>query len=403
MGKRAIPPIWVMGLAGATYGIVGGFVAFTLAQTLAARHVPEPAIATITGIAMSPGFWGFLLSPMLDVRFSRRTYALLLMIVSALLTSACVFLFDRLALLEVTATAAFLACQLYYGALGGWLCSVCGKANENRLSAWLTVGNVGGFGLMAIVGGEVLRNVTPLLAAALLAMLTAVPALSFIGIPAPGPDRRVARESFQSFFADVLRLFQNRDIWFAIILFVMPCATFSLTNMLGGLGGDFFATPRQVGILGGAATSVAGVCGSLLLPRLAKRLRLLPLYLTIGVVGSLYTLAVLALPRDINAFALAVIGENMFQGLAIACSTAVAFEVIGQNNPLAATNFAVLVGAYNVPISYMLFADGWGYGRWNVAGAFAVDATLGITACLLMTLLSSLHRRRELSVVKQPA
>jgi PAT family beta-lactamase induction signal transducer AmpG len=396
--KRSTPPVWFMGLTGATYGLVGGFVAFVLAQALAARHVPEPTIASITAVAMSPGFWAFLFSPALDVHFSRRTYAAVLIVITALLIGASVLLFDHLLLLEIAATAAFFVNQLYYSALGGWLSTVCGKADESRLSAWLTVANVGGFGLMAIIGGELLRNVTPFLSAISLTALTLLPLLAFIGIPARAPDGRLAKESFRAFFADVVRLLRNREVWFAAVLFVAPCATFSLTNLLGGLGGDFSASPRQVGILGGAATAIAGVCGSFLLPTLAKRMRLRPLYLAIGVVGSLYTLGVLALPRDVTAFALAVVGENIFQGLAITCSTAIAFETTGQNNPLAATNFAVLVGAYNVPISYMLLVDGWGYDRWGVAGAFAVDATIGVCACLMMgVLMRSFGRRPALT------
>jgi PAT family beta-lactamase induction signal transducer AmpG len=402
--RKAAPPVWVMGLTGTTYGLIGGFVAFVLPQALAARNVPETIIASLTAVALSPGFWAFIFSPALDVRFSRRTYALALIVITALLVGASVFLLDRLAWLEVVATAAFFVNQLYYSALGGWLSTACSKADENRLSAWLTVANVGGFGVMAVVGGELLRNAAPLLSAILLALLALLPAVAFIGIPVRAPDGRLAKESFQAFFGDVVKLLRRRDVWFAVLLFIAPCATFSLTNLLGGLGGDFSASPRQVGILGGAATAIAGVCGSFLLPPLAKRMRLRPLYLAIGVVGSLYTVTVLLLPRDLAAFALAVVGENVFQGLAIACSTALAFETIGRHNPLAATNFGVLVGAYNVPISYMLIVDGWGYDRWGLVGAFGADAGVGILACTVMAvLLRSFNRSATSLSAKQPA
>jgi MFS transporter, PAT family, beta-lactamase induction signal transducer AmpG len=45
-------------------------------QLLSNRHVPEATIAGKTAVMASPGFWPFLVSPVLDVRFSRRSYAL---------------------------------------------------------------------------------------------------------------------------------------------------------------------------------------------------------------------------------------------------------------------------------------------------------------------------------------
>ena len=84
--------------------------------------------------------------------------------------------------------------------------------------------------------------------------------------------------------------------------------------------------------------TVAGIVGSFLLPGLARRLPLRPLYLWIGVAGSIMTLVLILLSRTAPTFALAMLAENAFQSLAIACSTAIYFETSGQNNPLAATN-----------------------------------------------------------------
>ena len=183
---------------------------------------------------------------------------------------------------------------------------------------------------------------------------------------APGPDRWLARDSFRQFWAEVFALVRRREVLVALALFVAPCATFSLTNLLGGIGNDFHASPRVVSMVGGMGVTIAGIAGSLLLPALAKCLPLRPLYLWVGVAGSIMTVVLIALPRTAATFALALLAENAFQSLAIACATAISFETTGQNNPLAATNFALLMAAYNVPISYMLVVDGWGYGlRWG--------------------------------------
>ena len=43
-----------MGLSGTSFGLVGGFDIFVLAQALAAQGVPETTISTVSAIAISP-------------------------------------------------------------------------------------------------------------------------------------------------------------------------------------------------------------------------------------------------------------------------------------------------------------------------------------------------------------
>ena len=55
--RHRIPPVWLMGLGNATLGFSTGIIYFVLPQLLAADHVPEGRIATMTAIAFSPNFW----------------------------------------------------------------------------------------------------------------------------------------------------------------------------------------------------------------------------------------------------------------------------------------------------------------------------------------------------------
>ena len=87
------------------------------------------------------------------------------------------------------------------------------------------------------------------------------------------------------------------------------------------------------------------------------------------------------------SFALALLGELLFQTGAYCIQVGIVFDTIGQNNPLAATTWAFLTAATNIPVAYMMVADGRGYAMGGVAGSLAVDAGLGIIACLLLGLL----------------
>jgi MFS transporter, PAT family, beta-lactamase induction signal transducer AmpG len=400
MPRRSFAPVWLMGLTNSVFGMYAGVLAISMPQLLSARQVPEATIAAITAVTMSPGFWTFVVSPVLDVRFSRRWYSLVTAAGAALLLVLAVLNLNHLVLVEALLTAGFFCANLYQSALGGWLSSITTAGEKNSLSVWVNIGNIGAGGAMAVVTGELVRNLSPTMAGPLLGALVLLPTTVFLWMPAPGPDRRLASESFPQFFDEVVSLLKQREVLIAILLFVAPAATFSLTNFLSGLGRDFHASPHIVGLVGGGGVLLAGICGCLIFPLIDRLLPLRFLYLTIGVIGSIFTLALIFWPPLPATFAVALIGENVFQALAFTASTAIAFATIGRDSPLAATTFCLLVSASNIPITYMLLVDEAGYARHGVAGSYAADAGLSLMAALILGTLLLWYRRRS-SVVSR--
>jgi PAT family beta-lactamase induction signal transducer AmpG len=373
-----------MGLTNLSYGLYGGVVAFAIPQLLGGRHVPESAIAGLTAVAFSPSFWAFLFSPTLDVRFSRRWYAFTLAVVASLTLVVAFLNLDHLVLLEVVLTVGFFAAYLYQSAVAGWLSTITSVEDEKTLSVWITIGNVGGFSIMAICCNQLVSHLSPLTVALMLAASILLPTLAFPFMQAPGPDRRLASESFPKFFGDLVALVKRREVLIAVILFVAPAATFSLTNFLGGRGDDFHASPGFVGVVGGVGVAVGGIFGCLIFPALSRLMPLRPLYLSVGVVGALFTLGLILLPHTPASYAIILITENFFQSLAITVSIAVMFETIGRDNPLASTTFCFIGSAYGVPISYMLYVDAFGFAHGGIAGSLAIDAIAGILASVLL-------------------
>src|ERR1700735_3707100 len=80
---RRLHPIWLMGLGFLPLGASGTLALITTPILLAANHVPEAQIAGVTFAALLPGFVSFLLGPLLDWRFSRRFYAILMSVLGA--------------------------------------------------------------------------------------------------------------------------------------------------------------------------------------------------------------------------------------------------------------------------------------------------------------------------------
>jgi MFS transporter, PAT family, beta-lactamase induction signal transducer AmpG len=384
-----------MGMGNIPFGLVGGFIVLPLPQMLAAQGVPEAKIAAISAVCFSPGFWAFLLGPLLDLRFSRRWYATLFAALAGVEMAVALSMRSHLFVLEIALTASYAAATLSSNALGGWLASIVPAEDEAKLSTWTQVAALGGNGMMAIMAAEFQRRLPLGVTAVGMGALVVLPAAVFPFIPLPEVEvaqaRRLAaqlREGFGSLLRELAALLRRREVLLTLLLFVLPTGSFALTNFLGGMSKEFNASDAFVSRMGGVILTVSGVAGSLMLPVLAKRFKVLPLYLGIGSVGALFTLALVLLPRTPGTFAVAFLGENMFQALAFTTEVAITFAVIGRDNPLAATQFSLLTSATVLPILGMGVLDGRAYSGIGVLhgvnAALAVDGGLCLVACLVM-------------------
>ena len=200
MPHRTTAPVWLMGLANAVFGMYGGIIVISVPQLLSARHVPESTIAAMTAAMISPGIWGFLFSPVLDVRFSRRWYSAATAVTAAVLLVLALLNLSHLVMVEALLLAGYFFANLYQSALGGWLSSITTPDRDRPLSAWVTIGNIGGGGAMAVTTGELMRNASPTWRRCCWAPRYCCRSPYFPAMQAPGPDRRLARESFSAIF-----------------------------------------------------------------------------------------------------------------------------------------------------------------------------------------------------------
>ena len=389
-----------MGLSNATFGLAGGFIVLPLPQMLAAEGLGAAKIAAVSAACLSPGFWVFLLGPLLDIRFSRRFYAALFAILSGLGLAFALWMKSHLLVFEGSVMISYAAAALSSNALGGWLGAILpqvaakDRSGSNhqavKLGAWTQVGSFLGGGAMAVLAAECLRLFPLGVAAALLGTLVALPAAVFVWIPLPDPAgdglrRRTAVESFGELFRDLRVLLRRREVWWVMALFVAPTGSFALTNQLSGVAGDFHASDAFVSRMGGVVLSFAGAAVCLLLPVFSRWIKPLPLYLSIGTVGSLFTLAMLLLSRTPTAFAVAFMAENIAQALSFTSAVAICLSTIGTDNPLAATQFSLLTSATVLPILYMGVLDGRAYaglaGIHGLAGMYVWDGCLSLASC----------------------
>ena len=393
---RAAAPTWLIGLTQAAFGFYGGLVAIAIPELLANRHVPAETVARLTAMLLLPGALCFLLCPLLDVRFSRRAWAVGLNVFAAAALVVAFLNVGSIAVLEACVLLGYTAINLYQAACGGWFATVVPGTRQATLSAWINVANIGAGGLMATLVTELLRLLPLGVAASLFGLLILLPVAVFPFIPAPGPDRRLARDSFEGLFRAIGSMLKRRDVLVVMLLYGSPAAGFALTNLVAGYGAVFGATERQTSLLAGAGVAVAGVLAAALGGPLCARLPLRRLYLATGIVGACFTAAVVMLPHTPAVFGLMMLGENAFQSLAFTVSTTLSLRTVGHGNPVAATEYGILTCAVNVPLIYMQFADARGYALHGLRGAFGVDAGVSmVVGVLLLAVLRWLGRRGE--------
>ncbi len=391
---RSLPPIWLMGMSYLPFGVFGGIMLIAVPQLLAGAHVPEPQIAAITATGLMPGFVAFPFGPLLDWRFSRRTYAVAFATLQVICMVAALLSLTNLPLLTALLFAGNMFGNLYYNAVGGWFGNLAPTEQKGPLGAWLTVGNIGGGGVIVSVAAGLMHGLPSPLGALAIGLIAFAPIPFFLFVPCPPADGRLAHEGFRDFARDVGALLRRSTVLWTLLLFLLPAASFALTNALGGFGNDFHTSERIVSLLGGAGLIVAGVVGSLMVPVLSKGVRPRPLYLMIGGFGALFTLILVVTPHIPATFGLAMLGENVFQSAAFAAESMIILRTIGHDNPLAATQFGLLNAATSLPLTYMQYLDGQGYAAIGVNGSLLADALISGAAVLMLAGVFWLWRRR---------
>jgi PAT family beta-lactamase induction signal transducer AmpG len=84
---------------------------------------------------------------------------------------------------------------------------------------------------------------------------------------------------------------------------------------------------------------------------------------------------------------MAMTGENIAQSAALTLVSILALRSLGEDNPLAATQFGLLTCASNLPITYMQWLDGQAYGAGRLTGMYLTDGGLGLVACAALAVM----------------
>lgn len=391
-GHRA--PAWLVGITYLPFGLFSGFYMVAMPRLLGARGLPLYAIGAIVAAIQIPTFCSFLLTPLVDCGFSRRTWALLLAAISALCLAGGVLTLDRAAsgttmlftLLLVTGT---LTVQMYSSTMGGMTPNLVSEEDTGSVSAFLNIANLGGVGVGGALAGFFIDHLSRTGAAVAEGALVLTPALLLLVI---GSERRVPRafgETMRRLFRDLWTVSRTRSAMVGFLIFMTPAATFAAINLLSDLGADYHVTDAKMQWLTGLANAALCSVGALLGGWFANRVDRRMLFVGTGVVAAFASLGMAFGPHTATVL---IVGVSFYYLLAgvnyVACSAA-AFDIMGEENPLSATQYSLLMASCNVAIWSVTAGDSRGYKAHGATGFWLVDALFSlITGSVMLAVIA---------------
>ena len=135
------------------FGLVLGFSITALPYLLTRQGLPLDKVAPISATVFSPTVYAFLLKPLLDTGFTRKTYSWVLLVVGALAFTLGMSFLDpwHLKIAVPSLLIATLSMVLYTGAVNGWLSATTVDSERGAVGGWYNVANLGAGALGSFV------------------------------------------------------------------------------------------------------------------------------------------------------------------------------------------------------------------------------------------------------------
>jgi predicted MFS family arabinose efflux permease len=183
------------------------------------------------------------------------------------------------------------------------------------------------------------------------------------------------------------------------LLFLAPASCVAAINLFAGLGKDFHAGEQRVVWVTGAGVAISSAIGSIAGGYIADRMNRGVLYMLGGAAAGLCALTMAFTLHTQAAFTAGVLVYNGLAGICYAAFTALSLQLVGPNNPTAATQLGLFAACSNAAVVYMTWADGQGYRLFAVRGLFLVDGLAAIGAAIpLLLILRSRAKRTSASI-----
>lgn len=376
--SRTAPPLYQRAfVTSLPWGLLAA--CFTIVPFLLSKQgVSVDHIAQIMSFITLPTTMGVLIMPLIDAGFSKRTYALVcLLLVSVFVPIGLLTLTPASrGVAEWTLLLACLFCRLFDGAAAAWIAKFTNKKDFGALSGWATAINqlvntiLSALCMAAIVDWAVPRPVVAALVG-VLGLSIVIPMLRFP--KAARPDFRFS-QIVQGILPGVWRAARTPEYLTGFLLFISPIGTAAASNLLDGMGKDF-RTPDWILIWGTAGGSaVIGSIGGLLGGRIVGKWRnKLPyLYLISGLALASISVATGIFPRGPASYVASTCLYDLMMGIQFSIYYALTWVLV-KESPFATTQLSLFSTAFYISQTGMTLLDGHAYKVGGATSLFLVD------------------------------
>lgn len=380
------------------YGAFNGVITVALPYLLRVHGLSIERIAGIAALVQIPAIWYFLWAPVVDLKMRRRTWVLLLSVVSAALTVLALSRDIRSgALITVLLIVASAVNQPVSSAIGGLVAAVMPSELRGRTGGWSQAGILGGGILTGGLSVYLSDRYSAWTVGVVAGVLVALPAFAVLAVDEPRGDCDAHRENPKKFFRELWTCLKRRDVWGGFLFFLSPIGAGALMNLFSAIATDFHASSDMVVwivAIAGTLTPAGALIGGFISDHINRWL----VYPIGGFLSAAAAGAMFVAPLTPTTYAIGAAAYAFATGFCYAAFMSLAFTLLGRGQATSGTQFTLFMAAVNLPVAYMVRLDGIGHGHFGVRGMLGVDAAAnGIFAVLFLIgiALRSLKSRDE--------
>jgi len=369
-------------------GISVGFKFTALPFLLAKAGVPVDRIATLASIVHLPAALQFLWAPLVDVKLRRRTW----LVIGALASSLC-FCFaipligaSHLGQMMALLLCAGLADSTASVACGGLLVTRLSVPAQAKASAWQNAGQLGGGALgSAAVIWLAARASLPAVGIFVAAMI-ALPALAAFTLSEPAPlPSPWFRGRLPQIGREIWALVRSSDRRWSTLLLLAPCGTGAALSLLPAIASHYGVGATGVmwanGAAGGVVLALGALCGAFVPADWDRRLT----YAGACMTNALAVFVLLAANRP-SVYLVGTVLYLITNGFVWARFTALLVEIIGAETRDASAFYSAFNAAGLLPLSFMIWLDGFGFHKLGMHGLLWTDAAPNLIAFAIVVI-----------------
>jgi MFS family permease len=407
---RRPPPPWIFVLTAMPYGVAAAFGASVMGFMARSANSDVESIGWYVSLLLIPTFLQFLYAPIVDFWLRRKHWLIGVAVISA----GCMYgamqmrLPDQIGPFLALAFLAQMISGLIGACNGGLMATLIPADKSGRASAFHTIGNVAGGGLVgALVVYMLGHGCDRQLVGMVLVGFMIAPALAALTIDEPRPSSSGSlKEALRTMLREVGSVLGSRVGVTGVLMCLSPVGTAALANYFSGIAEDFvkpglahqLATLDPVhakalldgrvselvawssGLAGQGLTALGAVAGGLLCDRYYRR----AMYLLAGGLTAVCGVLMALGPLTETTFLVGSLAYALIVGFCYSAFTAAALEIIGGEEQAASTRYSLFTAAGNAAITYVGFIDTRFHESHGSSGVIASDAMLNIAGVVVL-------------------